>query len=516
MQAPRRFYLALLLLVALTAALVNAGNMGSIDPARRLQQAHSWWTGEPEVSPEPFNKGWGARDSNGGLHSMFGLGHPLVLLPADLAASGLLRAAGVIHPLDPHTANLLRHVMVAFLSQTLIGWASLLFAYLLLRTLGFAHGVSTLGVLSLLFATTFLHYVQICQENNLLMALALAGSFALARWMDTGAPRYAALAGAAFGFSLLVRITALGDAGGAFVFLALAWWWGPRRPLGSLAWFIPPFLTAVGIERCYQYIRFGQWTGTYYSSQGVQTLFVPRPPLKGIGASLWMPQNSIFLFDPLLPMALLLLVVFWTLTAPRVRALALGALATLTVYLGFYSTYLSPTGEHSWGSRYLSTPVQLLCLLAVPLLATHWGAIARWVRTLAILLIAWSVVQQIASVMLIMSLEVTVLHNRRTDWSIPRRFYHLWLVFSGAADADPWLSTFPPEWRRLSLLPAQMGLRYAALARIATVAWFALLAVLLIQLRRLLHPSIGGPPFARLAQVLRAPRAVPLDGRPGA
>lgn len=97
---PRRFFLALLLLTALTAALVNAGNMGSIDPARRLQQAHSWWTGEPEVSTEPHDRGFGAPDPRGRMRSTFGMGHGLVLLPADLMASGLLRLAGMVHPLD--------------------------------------------------------------------------------------------------------------------------------------------------------------------------------------------------------------------------------------------------------------------------------------------------------------------------------------------------------------------------------------------------------------------------------
>jgi len=203
------------------------------------------------------------------------------------------------------------------------------FAYLLLRALGFTHGIATLGTVSLLFATTFLHYVQICQENNLMLAMSLAGCFRLLRWLDSGAARYAALAGAAFGFSLLIRLTTMGDTGGAFVFLALALWWGPRRPLASLAWFLPPFLAGAAVERGYQFLRFAQWGGTYYSSQGVQHLFPPRPPGIGLGTSLWMPQNSIFLYDPLLPLALILLIAFWAATAPRVRALALGALSTL-------------------------------------------------------------------------------------------------------------------------------------------------------------------------------------------
>ena len=229
-----------------------------------------------------------------------------------------------------------------------------------------------------------------------------------------------------------------------------------------------------------------------------------------------MPQNSIFLHDPLLPLALILLIAFWASTSARIRALALGALATLVVYIVFYAGYMTPTGEHSWGSRFMTTPVQVICLLAVPLLGSHWSRIPRAMRIAAIALIAWSVIQQIASILLIMSLEVLLLEHMRTDWSIARRFYHLWLVFSGAADSDPWLSTFPPAWRHLSLLPAQLGLRYPLLSRIAIAVWFALLAALLAHLRRLLYQAIGGPPLARLAEVLRTPRPIPVDGRPGA
>ena len=43
------------LLLALTAGLiafvVQSGELGSADTTHRLQTAHAWWTGEPEVFP---------------------------------------------------------------------------------------------------------------------------------------------------------------------------------------------------------------------------------------------------------------------------------------------------------------------------------------------------------------------------------------------------------------------------------------------------------------------------------
>lgn len=134
------------------------------------------------------------------------------------------------------------------------------------------------------------------------------------------------------------------------------------------------FLAGCLAERGYQFLRFGVWTGTYYttSGSGVQNLLPPRPPGLGYDSSLSLAKLHLSLRSAASPPLLILLAVFWAATAPKVKAVALGALATLAVYIVFHAGYLSPTGEHSWGSRYVQTPVHILSLLAVPLLCTHW------------------------------------------------------------------------------------------------------------------------------------------------
>ena len=498
--APPGFYWRLVGFILLLTALVNAGNMVSVDPKRRLQQSRSWWTSAPEVSARGFGGGYPGKD--GVPRTTFGMGHGLTLMPADMTAAAMLGAAGRLTPLSDHVAEGAREVLVAFFSQAFICSAAALFAYLFLRRMGFPHAPSALGVLSLLLATTFLHYVQNCQENNLMLACALAGAHFIALWLHNERPRDAALAGAAFGYALLVRPTTLADTGGAMVFLFLSLRWtsartgdAVRRLLGFARSFLPVLAAFVLVERLYQHARFGNWVGSYWGSLPLPGSVTGRGMFggnfwHGIGAALWFPDSSIFLFDPLLALSLVLLAAFWKRIDPRVRALAAGALATLAVHLCFHAKHFTPTGETAWGDRFTQTPIHLLCLLVAPLLWTAGSELRPRARAAALALAAWSVVQQIASVLLMLGVEEKQLHNFGLQWVIPQRFVNLWLVAAGQADTSPLFSGLPPEWRRISLLPFQLELRYPDVARWALAAWCLALVAALTLLARLLRQSL--------------------------
>lgn len=492
---PPGFLRRLCLLSALVAALVNAGSMVSIDPVRRLQQARALWTSEPEVRPAESTR-FGTLAYDGNRHAPFGLGQPLVFLPFDIAVTTALRLAAPHLPVSEHILGLLRVILIAWGSQTLVSAAAICCAYLLLRRFRYAHAPAAFGAISLLLATTFLHYIQNCQENNLMLAMALAAAYRTYRWLDTRSWRDAAWAGAAFGFSLLIRPTTLADAAGIGLALLLLLVWERRPVLRSLLAYakgaIPPFAAFVLIERLYQYHRFWTFRGTYYTpflepqpSTDQSGNMFNNPSLAGWQEALFSPQNSIFLYDPLLVVTVILLAVYWKQIEPRVRAFALGAAATLLVYLQFYSTYMSPTGEISWGDRYTETPVLLLCLLAVPLFRQF-----RPARPLFYGVFSWSLIQQAASVLLIPSIEVIQWRRRAMPWSIPRRFINVWLSLSGQGDLIPYRGPLPPEWQRLSLLPFQLGLRYAALEPWAIAGWCVLLAYTLFLLRQIVHQCL--------------------------
>jgi len=476
-HSPPGFRRHLVLLTVLITALVNAGGLVSLDAKRRLQQSRSWWTAAPEVDSLFLRGGYPGKD--GVMRTTYGMGQGLILLPADMAAAGLVAIA---RGLPQHVADGAREALVAFFSQALIGTCALVFAYLLLRRLEFPHRPAALGTLSLLLATTFLHYQQNCQENNLLLAWALIGTYYLATWRESGLARHAAAAGVAFGCSMLVRPTALADLGGALIFLMLL---RPRGLHRFAAAFLPPWLLLVVIERSYQHARFGNWFGTYYGAVSLSGgapagLVYSTPFFTGVGKALWSHDHSIFLYDPLLVLTLILLVVYWRRIAPPVRAFAVGALATLVVYICFYARLSTPAGETSWGDRYTETPVLILCLLAVPLLSPLHGA----AKAAAVAIIAWSVVVQLASLPIFLGVE-----HSQPYWTIPQRFLNIWLVATAQADRSPYFAQLPIEWRRFSLLPFQLFLRFPILARWAVAVWAALLAAAAWQLRLTIRPS---------------------------
>jgi hypothetical protein len=207
------------------------------------------------------------------------------------------------------------------------------------------------------------------------------------------------------------------------------------------------------------------------------------PFWKGVGLALWYPSNSIFLFDPLLTVTCVLLAAFWR-RIPRVmRCYSLGAIASLAVYILFYATYQSPTGEASWGDRYVTTPVLLLALLAVPLTLRLFGRVPVW----AWLVMSWSLILQLSSLALIMSVELIQSALAHLHASISMRLLNMWLVWSGQAADSDLLSQLPLEWRTWNFLPFQMTIRYPELARWAIAGWWALGALWVAHAARLVR-----------------------------
>lgn len=474
----RQFLFSAISLAILVAAWVNPGNLGSIDATRRLRMAHSWWSGGVEVLPEE-ERAFGTRSSNGVMRGSFGVGHSLLLLPADLLVTPVVRSLQL-----PEAA---REAAVAFLTQGFTGALLLVAAYRLLRRLGFGHVDSGYGTLALLFLTTALHYVQNAQENLLMTTLAMAGTARLLKWHQDGDWRALIQAGAVLGSSLLIRLTTLADAGAAVLMLLLIDW---RRALRALPWFAAGYGALAMVERLVQYARFGNWTGTYYSGilqstnpeTGAPAVFYYNFS-KGVARALWRPSDSIFLFDPLLPWAIALVLLFWKRIPLEVRGYVCGALASLTVYVLFYATYQSPTGEASWGDRYVTTPVLLIASLAIPLTLRLMNRMPLW----GWVLIAWSLALQLASLALVATIEWRQEVRFKFDSAIPARLVNIWCVWSGEAATAAAFDGFPPEWRTWNLLPFQLRFRHPELARWAVAAWWVIGAAWLLLAQRILQ-----------------------------
>src|SRR5713226_1136931 len=267
----RRRFQSPVFLLALTSGLlafcVQSGELGSADTMHRLQTAHSFWTTEPAVFPSEYPE-FGVHGRGGRLYDWYGLGQPLLLLPADIAGAYLetLPIFADYNGPDPTV----RDVFVTYTVNILISVLTALICLRLLDRLGFNVAQSVAGVLALLFCTTHLHYTQNMMENNYIMMLTLTGFVFQYDWLRTGKIRALALGSAALGLNLLSRLTTGLDLIAAGIFLLLVLWFERtekqdfwRRCTAYAKTALPIYLFFWLVDRVYQFYRFGSITNTY-------------------------------------------------------------------------------------------------------------------------------------------------------------------------------------------------------------------------------------------------------------
>jgi hypothetical protein len=398
-----RITLLFILLALVVCALLNPGNFGSIDTARRWQVARSIRLGEPMVTSRDALQGFGIPGRNGERQAWYGVGQSLLLLPidalVDASVAPLLRRFG----LDPIRQKQVAELIIAFLMQSFLTACVLVLSRHVLLSFGFGEIAAVAGSLGLLFATTSLQYVQCAQENELLLVLALAALAALRAWHRQQHRRFALLAGMACGFAVLVRLPSLLEIG-VFALFAIAAGKNPKR---FLAWFAPPVVTALLFDRWYHWHRFGELFSTYIGIFGRLNRPLDEPASfpfshpfwKGFLGTFFSPDKSVLLFDPLLLVVLLLAVRNWSAIDRGLRLLLLCLTLLLAAYAVGYARYFDFGGDVAWGHRFVLLPVQLLCLFAVPLLFRYrWPAL--WV------LVSVSVILQIASTVISPNVEV--------------------------------------------------------------------------------------------------------------
>src|ERR1700734_2824058 len=267
----RRWFRDPLVLLALAAGLiafvVQSGELGSADTTHRLQTAHAWWTGEPEVFPNEFPE-FGVHGRGGKLQSWYSLGQSVILLPADVVGTYVARLPMFANYDD--TDPSVRDIIVSYSTNILLTVLTALVCFRFLRQLNFEVTQSVVGVLALLLATTHLHYTQNMMENNYIFLLTMTGLSYQFEWLRSGRRRPLFIGSAAFGLNLLTRLTAGLDllAGGLFVLLVL-WLEGIRgkalwnRFRTYIATALPVYVFFGLVDRFYQYYRFGSFFNTY-------------------------------------------------------------------------------------------------------------------------------------------------------------------------------------------------------------------------------------------------------------
>jgi hypothetical protein len=502
-----------LFLLCLTAGLlafvVQSGELGTADTMHRLQTTHWLWTSQPQVFPNEYPE-FGLHGRGGRIFSWYGIGQSLLMLPADLVATWISHWH-IFSEYEDDPA--VRSILVSYSMNIVLNVLTALIAFRLLRQLRFSVKETVLGVLALMFCTTHLHYTQNMQENNYIMLLTLTGFSFQYEWLRTASVRALFFGSVCLGLNLLTRVTTGLDLIAGGVFLLVILWIEQTR--GRALWqrlvdyckiAAPVYLFFGFLERLYSFYRFGSWTQTYIPifarESRLQDPTLPAnfpwstPFHEGVLGALFKPEKSIFLFDPVLVLALVLLVLLWKRLAVEVRAYAVTSLLLVAGYISFYARYTYWAGDFAWGDRYVSTAVEMVALLAVPLLVRYRANLNPWISRGAILVLAVSFVIQVASLAFWLPLEIYQMETLGHPTNvIALRFKNIAAFVLGKMDAwglntdemsqDPWDYVHITTWNFFPFLLHRVGAAPAWVVETAFATWIAALAALAAVLRRL-------------------------------
>jgi hypothetical protein len=431
------------------------------------------------------------------------------MVPADIAGTYLERLPVFenYNGNDPSVCD----IVVSYTINILLNVMTAIVCFRLLRRLNFSEGQAVAGALALLVATTHLHYTQNMQENNYIFLLTIAGLTFQYEWLQSSSRRALFIGSAAFGLNLLTRLTTGMDivAGGMFILLAL-WFNGERggalwaRIRVYLAVAVPVYIFFGFLDRLYQFYRFGSFFNTYMSLTAEESrqrdpslpLSFPftTPFHEGFWGALFSPAKSVFLFDPLLLLAVLLAVVAWRRFTPSVKAYTVAVWILLLTYMAFYARYFIWAGDFAWGDRYVSTAAEFAALLAVPLLLRYRAQLGRavWFFGVGITVIATSI--QLASVAFWLSLEEYQMDMLgRSSFVVGLRFRNIFefalgrvnpFGLAGAVD-DAWDYQHITSWNFLPFQLQHAGFASAWVVQLTFAMWGVALVGLVWTLWRL-------------------------------
>ena len=497
------------LVAALSAFVVQSGELGTSDTAHRLQTTHSIWTSEPEVFPQEYPE-FGIHGHNGKLHSWYGMGQSLLMLPADVAGTYIARLP-IFEDYDG-TDPSVRGILVSYFTNILINVLTALVCFRLLRQFNFAVREAVAGVLALLFCTSHLHYTQNMMENNYIMLLTLIGFSYQYEWFRNGSCRALFFGSAALGLNLLNRLTTGLDLIACGVFLLGVMWLensGARWPSLVLQYIKvagPVYVFFFLVDRVYQYLRFGSFTNTYVSvfarewrqlDPSLPANFPWTTPFHvGMFSPLFMPEKSIFLFDPLIVLSLLIIIFSWKRLRPDVRAYVITTLLLILAYMAFYARYFVWAGDMAWGDRYVSTAVEMAAFISVPLLLRHRTELGRWLWNVGGVLVAASFIVQLASLAFWLPLEIyqmetlghptfVVLLRLKNIAAFSLGKMDQWGLNTPSMTQDPWDYVHISTWNFLPFLLRRVGEVSDWVIKTVFAMWYVGIAALAWSLWRL-------------------------------
>jgi hypothetical protein len=524
----------LLLITALFTFLIQSGELGTSDTTHRLQVTHSLWTGQPQVFPDEYHE-FGLHGRDGRLYAWYGIGQSLLMLPADLLGTAASHLPLWSSYTNSETDPSIRDIVVSISTNILVNVFTALAAFHLLALFGFSTQESVAGTLALLCATTHLHYAQNMTENNYILLLTITGMALHLQWLKTGSLRALFWGSVALGLNLLTRLTTSLDILGATCFILVALLFAQQEtsqsakpsdsstqsthPTGRhflrtyLRTTLPIYAVFLLLDRLYQYIRFGSWTDTYIGVFALeQRRLNPALPStfpfngewirsgidSGILGPLFAPAKSIFLFDPMILLSLVLAVLLWKKISPLMRAFLSATFAILAAHILFYANYLWWAGDFAWGDRYISSSAELATLLAIPLAIRYRYILGRGLCYFSILITAASVAIQCASLAFWLPLEIYQMDSFGPHtWVVFLRFKNIaafalgrqqdWGLNTPTMFADPWDAAHITTWNFLPSLLRHIGATPLWAIDVLYIVWFVAALTLFFVSVKLAH-----------------------------
>jgi hypothetical protein len=546
---PRAYIFWLSLCAGLLAFCVQSGELGSADTMHRLQTAHSFWTSEPAVFPNEYPE-FGVHGRGGKLYDWYGIGQPLLLLSFDMVGAGLAKLP-IFADYDGSDPTV-RNIFVTYTVNILLSIFTALISYRFLMLLGFNEAQSVAGVFALLFCTTHLHYTQNMMENNYILLLTLTGFCFQYEWLRSGSRKVLLIGSFALGLNLLTRLTTALDLIAVGLFLLLGLWFervrnssnvrvetgalveaalsdraergnrmgpversstldrGPShqfrvRLIAYLKIALPIYLLFLFLDRLYQFHRFGSWTNTYVHYFTIEhRLHDPTLPAKypwetpfhvGFFGPFISPEKSIFIFDPLIVLTIIIAVLGWRQFNPAVKAYVTSAFLLVFAYVCLYARYTVWSGDFAWGDRYVSSAVEMAAMISVPLLLKFREQLGRAVWITGMVMIGASLIIQLASLAFWMPLEIYQADDfGHPQWIVWLRFNNIVAFALGKMDAwglntdamtyDQWDYQHITTWNFLPFVLRRIGAAPMWVVDAVFAVWGAVSAGLLYSLSR--------------------------------
>jgi hypothetical protein len=440
------------------SCLILDGLFGAVDVARRFEATQAIWKNQPPVASLDIATNQSLLGVNGTAHYWYGMGQSIYMLPGDIIATSYIKLLGL------NDDNLLYSFVVTLITFPIFSAGAIVIAFYLLYELGFSRFVSAAGALSLFFGTTLLHYTQVHQENSQITFLTLCGYYYILLWLKQDKLFFLLLGSALLGSMLLMRVTTLADivSVGFFAFLALLFtrhqqpqlWRKLFSLVGSFAGSLAFFYF---FDRAYQFKRFGSWTNNYqdiFSQQvisgrfNVESIGLVRGQipsnwpfsmnrLEVIPNIFFSPEKSMFLYDPLLILLIGILLVRGfrmelTQTFPYRTTYLLSGAAMLTLYVAGYSNVTFWSGDWAWALRYFTSPIHILCLLAIPLFIESLPNLHTVWKILFWALTGFAILVQIASISVYLHFELYQgACNGATNFRLVLRFANIFTLLGG-------------------------------------------------------------------------------------